>query len=125
MASKLRTIIYWSPRIFGLLFAFFIGLFATEIFNRGYSLSQTIIGILIQLIPAIIILVFTYIGWQKSYLGAMLFFILGFIYIIRFDNLSFAAYALIPAPLFFISLLFLLSSLFPPNKMKEKSPIKI
>ena len=111
MNFRFNKILYWSPRVLGLLFAFFMSLFATEIFNDGYSVLKTTIGFLIQLVPATIILVFTAIGWKKEGLGAALFFIIAIAYIIYFKNQPWQTYAIISTPLFFIGVLFFINKL--------------
>ncbi|RLC36364.1 hypothetical protein DRH27_05330 [Candidatus Falkowbacteria bacterium] len=118
MKFNYKKIIYWFPRVLGLLFAFFMSLFATEIFNEGYSVLKTIIGFLIQLIPALIILVFTAIGWKKDAWGTALFTILAIAYILYFKNQPWQTYVIISAPLFLIGVLFLLNKIFGEKKEK-------
>jgi len=115
MKFHLQRILYWSPRVLGLVFAFFMSLFATEIFNEGYSILKTTIGFLIQLIPALIILGFTAIGWKKNGWGAVLFTILAITYILYFKNQPWQTYAIISTPLFIIGVLFLLNKLIGPK----------
>ena len=123
MKFNLRKIIYWPPRILGLIFAFFMSLFATEVFNESYSVLKTIIEFLIQLIPAFIVLGFTIIGWRKEGLGAGLFAILALAYIIYFKNQPWQTYTVISAPLFLIGALFFINKLI--NKEKTEKEAKV
>lgn len=101
-----RTL-YWSPRILAIAFAIFIGLFALDSFQNGFSL-QTWIGFFIHLIPSFVIIIFLMIAWKWELIGGLLFTILGILYIyMAWGEFSFVVYSLMSGPLFLIGLLFL------------------
>ena len=39
MNNKWKRVLYWTPRVLGILFALFISIFALDVFGEGYSLS--------------------------------------------------------------------------------------
>ena len=107
----------WLPRVLGVLFSVFIGLFAVDVFNQGYPGLRTLIAFLTHLIPAAIIFVSTLIGWRWPNWGAALFAVIGTVYVFYFDGQPWLVYALISGPLFFIAILFAVSSML--NRQKD------
>lgn len=120
MNSRPGKILYWIPRILGLLFAFFIGLFALDVLNENYSFGKTIVAFLVHLIPTYIVLLFTIIAWRKEGIGSMLFTIIGLAYVINFKDQPFLTYAIISGPLFLIAILFLLNNFLHGREEKKK-----
>lgn len=101
--------LYWSPRIFALAFALFIGLFALDSFKGGFNF-ETFVRFLIHLIPSLVIITFLMIAWKWELIGGLLFTILGILYIyMAWGEFSFIVYFLMSGPLFLIGLLFLFS----------------
>ena len=107
----------WVPRVLGVLFSVFIGLFAVDVFNQGYPGFRTLVTFLIHLIPAVIIFVFTLVGWRWPTWGAALFTIVGTVYIFYFNGQPWLVYVIISGPLFFIAILFAVSSVLNRQKV--------
>jgi len=61
----------WAPRVAGVLFAGFLGLFALDAFGAGEPLSRTIPAFLIHLIPAYLVLGVVAIAWRFEWVGAL------------------------------------------------------
>jgi len=99
-----KRLLFWTPRVLGILFAIFISIFALDVFGEGYSLGETVVALLIHLIPTLIIIISLAIAWRWEWIGAVLFTALSLLYII----LSRAESWIIPVPLLFIGVLFLL-----------------
>lgn len=103
-------IIYWMPRILGIVFAAFISLFAFDVFGEHGAGWEVIAGFLIHLIPTFILCLFLGLAWKWEWIGALMFFIFGAYYLVmtrlRFDWVT---YLVISGPMFLISILFLIN----------------
>jgi hypothetical protein len=111
MTSFLKHTLFWSPRVLSILFVLFISLFALDVFSEGHGFWQTMLALLIHLIPTGIIIVAIVIAWRREWIGAVLFIACGLSYL--FTNLRHVSWILtISGPLLFIGVLFLLSWLY-------------
>jgi hypothetical protein len=45
MNQTVEKVLFWSPRVLGILIAIFISLFALDVFGEGYSFWETIIAL--------------------------------------------------------------------------------
>lgn len=74
--------IYWTPRILGILFVLFLGLFSLDVFDpsNNYSLTEMIIAFFIHNIPALILLIILIISWKYEIVGGIGFILGGIIY---------------------------------------------
>lgn len=73
MRKLLNHLLFWSPRVLGLLFALFVSLFALDVFGQGYGFWGTLGALLIHLIPVYVLLIALAIGWRWEWAGALLF----------------------------------------------------
>ena len=112
----IKKIIFWLPRISALFFAFFLAIFALDVFYENYSFVKMILAFVIHLIPALIVLAFVLISWKMPGYGAMFFLGLAIFYLFYFSDLSIGTKVIISGPLFLISFLFFLDKIF--NKLK-------
>ena len=100
---------YWSPRVLGILFAILISLFGLDVCMEGYGFWETIVALLMHLIPTAIILLALAIAWRWERVGGILFILLGVSYIALFwDPERLPGYLMISGPLFLVGILFLL-----------------
>lgn len=110
MNGRFGRVVYWTPRILGILFALFISIFALDVFGAGYSFWETIVALIMHMVPTALVVVALLIAWRWEWAGAVLFVALGAAYLLmtrgRFDWLT---YLLIPGPLFLIGALFLIN----------------
>jgi hypothetical protein len=110
MNDRFGRVLHWTPRILGILFALFISIFALDVFGQGYSFGETIVALIMHLVPTALVVVVLLIAWRWEWAGAVLFAALGAWYLLmtrgRFDWLT---YLLISGPLFLIGALFLVS----------------
>lgn len=111
MRLNMRKIFLWLPRILGVLFAVFIGMFAMDVFNQGYLGFDLVLAFLIHLIPAIIIIAFTLVGWRWPLSGTALFTVIGTVYIYYISGQPWLVYALISGPLYLVAVLFTISNI--------------
>ena len=103
-----QLLLFWSPRILGILYALFISLFALDIFGSGYGLWETIVALLIHLAPTWIILAALLIAWRWERVGGILFIVLAIVFIAFFGwRGSWLNYVLLFSPLILTGILFL------------------
>ena len=108
MSVPVKRVVFWTPRILCLLFAAFISLFALDVFGAGYGFWETIVALLIHLIPTGIILIALAAAWRWEWFGAILFIALGGWYLIMaWGKFAWSTYLLIAGPSFLIGALFL------------------
>ncbi|MCL4859123.1 MAG: hypothetical protein KJZ93_06935 [Caldilineaceae bacterium] len=104
----LKRILFWAPRALGILFALFVSLFALDVFGVGYSFWETILALLIHLVPVYLILIALAIGWRWERVGSVLFVALGALYMITaWGQFAWGVYLVIAGPAFLIGILFL------------------
>lgn len=109
MSQSMKQILFWTPRILTLLFAVFISLFALDVFEEGYTFWETILGLLIHLIPTAVILLGLALSWRWEWIGGILFPGLAVFYLFAFPGAHWLAYLFISGPLFLIGVLFLIN----------------
>ena len=109
MKTPAKRLLFWTPRILGLLFAAFISLFALDVFDQHQGLWNTILALLMHLIPTGILLLILAVTWRWEWVGGLLFPALGALYIIAFwGRFHWSAYAVLSGSLFLLGALFLL-----------------
>jgi hypothetical protein len=120
MKRPVKKILYWSPRILGILIAVFVSLFALDVFGEGYSTVETIVALAMHLIPTFVILVVLGIAWRWEWIGGLLFVALGVLYITLFwEPSNLPAYLAISGPLFLTGILFLLDGCYRSASLPE------
>ena len=107
MTRSTKQLLFWIPRLLTVLFAVFISLFAFDVFESGYSFWETVLALLIHLIPTGIVLLILLIAWRWEWVGTVLFIGLGLLYLLGTPNQHWSAHLLISGPLFVIGSLFL------------------
>lgn len=100
------------PKILAIVFAVFVSIFALDVFDAGYRPLETIVALLIHLVPTYLILATLLIARKNEAVGGLVFILLGLSYIglthnrAHFDLVN---YLVISGPCFLIGGLFLLS----------------
>jgi hypothetical protein len=113
MNSTVEKILFWSPRVLGILIAIFVSLFAFDVFGEGYSSWETIGALALHLLPTLVVLIVLGIAWRWEWIGGFLFVALGVLYITLFwEPSNLPAYLVISGPLFLTGILFLLDGCF-------------
>jgi hypothetical protein len=102
--------LFWTPRVLGILFAIFISLFALDVFGEGYGPWETVVALVMHLVPTFVVLIALAVAWRWEWVGAVLFCGLAFLYVVmawgRFPLLT---YVVISGPLLLVGVLFLLN----------------
>ena len=111
MAQNASKFIYWAPRILSILFIIFLSLFSLDIFNLSLGFWQTLLGLLMHNIPAIILSTILLISWKYEIVGAVTLIGAGIFYFVMITIDQFAWYKIswalaISGPAFLIGILF-------------------
>ncbi|EKU96186.1 hypothetical protein Lepto7375DRAFT_0160 [Leptolyngbya sp. PCC 7375] len=100
-----KWLLFWSPRVLCILFAIFLSLFALDVFSEGYGVGETILALLIHLMPTYLIVISLAIAWRWEWVGSILFIALALFYLASSGGGSW----IISGPLFLIAILFLVN----------------
>ena len=118
-----KPVIFWTPRILGILFAVFISLFALDVFGEGYGFWEAILALLIHLVPTYLVIVALILAWRWERIGGSLFITLGAFYLIwTWGKFPWVAYLAISGPLTLIGLLFLASGFYKAKVQTGNQP---
>lgn len=110
MQPSTRKTLFWTPRILAIAFILFLGLFALDVFSEGNSFGETLVALLIHLIPNFILAAILVVAWKREWIGALLFFGLGIFYIVTTGGRQhWGAYLFIAGPLLLMGVLFQLN----------------
>ena len=103
--------LFWTPRVLCILFAIFLSIFAADAFGEGRGFWETVLALLMHLIPSGMVLIVLAISWRWEWVGAVVFLALGVLYLIFAWTRQFhwSAYVAIAGPLFLIGILFLVN----------------
>jgi hypothetical protein len=101
-------LVVWIPRVLCILFALFISMFALDVVDEGYNFGETILALLIHLIPTILIIIALVIAWRWEWVGAAVYIGLALIFLV----ISRGEGWIISGPLFIIGVLFISSRLY-------------
>lgn len=100
-------LLYWTPRIFGLLYAAFTSVFALDVFGEGYTFWRTILALMMHLIPTAVVLGALAISWRWGWAGGPVFLAIGAWYLVAsWGRFPWSTYLVIAGPLFLLGLLF-------------------
>ncbi len=102
--------LFWAPRVLTILFACFISIFALDVFSGTRGLAETIIALLIHLIPTALVIVLLILAWRWELLGTFAFTALAVAYVVMtWGRFPVVTYLAISGPLLLIALLFFVS----------------
>lgn len=109
--KNFRKITCWAARILAILYALFISIFALDVFQEGYSASETILALAIHLVPTAVVLVCLAVAWKTVRAGGLLFLLLGAAFWVFFGReAEWINFLIIPGPLILVGALFLACS---------------
>jgi hypothetical protein len=107
MNITLKKILFWTPRIAGILFILFLSLFALDIFDAKLGFWETMVELFMHLIPSILLAIAIVIAWKREWFGALLFAGWAIWYVASVRGFPWSVYALIAGLPLLIGLLFL------------------
>lgn len=73
MSTLWRTVLHWTPRVLGALYAVFISLFALDVWGTGAGFMSELIAFLIHLTPVYLIVAALIVAWLYPWVGGILF----------------------------------------------------
>ena len=119
--NKINKILYWAPRILSIVFILFLMMFSLDIFGNNYSFWETILGLFMHNIPAMILGVILIISWKYEIVGGIVFTLAGIAYItMTIINANVPWYIVISWSVTIAGLAFLIGILFFINCKKKK-----
>lgn len=93
------------PRILAIVMALFLAVFALDVWEEHSTMLARAEALFIHLLPSILIVVALLISWKKPRRGAIIFSVLGALYLFN-EWGHWRAVGLLAAPLFLIGILF-------------------
>ena len=82
MNTGMKRVLFWTPRVMCILFALLLGWFALgDVFSEGFGFGETILTVLMDLVPVYIVVIVLVIAWRWEWVGAILFTVQGLLYI--------------------------------------------
>lgn len=121
MKRRTKHILFWLPRILCILFAIFLGLFTFDIFNEGYGVKDTILALLIHLIPVVTVIAVLVLAWRQESIGALLFPAMALAYPVLIQGRQhWSAYPAISGPLVLVGVLFMLNWIYREKLQNDK-----
>ena len=110
MSASAKQVLFWAPRALTVAAALFLGIFALDVFGAGYGFWQTLLALLIHLVPTFLALLVLAVAWRRPRFGGLLFLAAGAAYTV--DNLEHPSWVLgVSGPLFLVGLLWILSGI--------------
>jgi hypothetical protein len=119
MTNRRLKILYWLPRVIGILAILFISIFALDAFNPEKTFWNQIGDFIMHLIPSLILTLILIIAWRREFIGGILFTLIGigftpFIYNHNYAmnqsvGMSLLIVFMITVPFILIGVLFLVS----------------
>ncbi len=73
MHTAAKRILFWAPRVSCILFAAFLSLFSLDVFGEGYGLGETVLALLLHLLPVFLVILVLIVAWRWEWIGAALF----------------------------------------------------
>lgn len=107
MNKPFKQILFWTPRLAGILFILFISMFALDIFDMQLGFWGTVVGLFMHLIPSILLAIAVVIAWRWEWFGALLFIGWAIYYVLTFREFEWFVYMLIAGLPSLIGLFFL------------------
>lgn len=108
MNKTIKKVLFWTPRIMGILFVLFLSLFSLDVFDMELGFWETLLAWLIHSIPSVVLLVALVLAWKWEWIGALIFIGWAILYLVAFRDQSLSAYLAISGLPALIGLLFLL-----------------
>lgn len=109
MKRPVRQLLFWTPRVLGILFALFLSLFALDVFGAGYGFWGTFLALLIHLLPVFALLIGLALAWRWEWIGTVIFCGFSLWYLLAFGGrFPPSVYMTIAGPPIIVGLLFLI-----------------
>lgn len=101
-------VLYWAPRVLSIVFALFLSVFALDVFGEGYGFWETLLALLMHLVPTFVVVAALAVAWRWEGIGGVLLVALAALYVIVFwAPERWLAYLMISGPLALVGALYL------------------
>lgn len=107
MNISVRQVVYWTPRIIGVLIVVIFTLLSFDVLTEGLPFGEAMLAWLTHLIPAALLGTAVAVSWRREWVGAVLFILYSLLYFVAFQGAHIAAYLWFALPLFTAGVLFL------------------
>jgi hypothetical protein len=108
--SPEQQLLYWSPRVLSIVFIFFTCIFALDVFGESRGFVETILALLMHLIPQFLMIGVLILSWRREWIGGVVFILLAILYIVgMWGKFPLMTYVIISGPLALTGILFLLN----------------
>ena len=112
MNLSINKLIYWIPRIIGILYTLFLSIFTLDAFTGSTSFWNSMVAFLIHLLPALAVLIILIIAWRWPFAGGILFIGLTILFFVFFNHFRYLNIALMfEGPLLLTAILFIIGGL--------------
>jgi hypothetical protein len=112
MNKPIKQLLFWTPRVAGILFILFISIFALDVFGQGYSFWETLLALFMHLLPSIALAIAIVLAWRWEWIGALLFGGFAVWYVAVMRGFSISVYLLLAGIPFVIGVLFAVGWIF-------------
>jgi hypothetical protein len=112
MTAPSRLVLHWAPRALSIAFAAFISMFALDVFSEGRGVWQTVVALMIHLIPTYVLVGMLILAWRWEWIGAAVSSGLGFLFLWwdhNYRHNAGIAVLMIAGPLFLMAALYLVN----------------
>ncbi len=77
MRKTVSKFVYWTPRILSIILVLFLTIFSWDVFDENLGFWQTVLGLLIHNIPALLLAAIVWISWKYEIVGGIAFILAG------------------------------------------------
>lgn len=103
-----QQLLYWSPRVLSIVFIAFTCIFALDVFGESRGFIETMLGLLMHLIPQFLMIGVLILSWRREWIGGVVFIILAILYIVTmWGRFPLMTYIIMSGPLALTGILFL------------------
>jgi len=121
MMITTQRLMFWTPRLLGLVFSLFLAVFALDAFSNGARMPDAILDFLVHLVPSLVVVTLVAASWRREWIGVVAFAILGVAYAATMARGHKDWMLLISGPLLLVSALFLWNWINQPGAGREAS----
>ncbi len=107
---KYKKLIYWMPRVLGILFALFLSIFALDVFSE-YGFPMVLVALFMHLLPTLLLVGLLVFAWKKPFYGGIGFLVLAVGFALFFNReMELIGYLILSLPLLVIGVLFIVGA---------------
>jgi hypothetical protein len=109
MTQRVRQLLFWMPRIAIMIFIGLVSLLSLDVFGQGYSPWETVLALLVHLIPTGVMLLALAIAWRHEWVGGIFFLAWALLYVVSARGFSIGVYLAMAGLPFMLGVLLLLN----------------